>query len=288
MHTHLTRRTIPWAIAAALLLGAGCGVDNSSAESEGGGDVPTTEAVTGDSEYCDVAAEWAVYEKQPFDDRDPAQFRAYWEDHSAFNDAALESAPDELEEDWQLKVDAEDETIDVVLDKYDYDIPRIMEEGTPDEQAAFEAPPDAAAALERILDYESEVCGVVQPAAADVSYEGEEPGSYCELVAAQNEAAGMALASGDPAEVEAVFEELEAQSAEMVAASPPAIKDDVAAVAAWTSGRQRDVLEAFDYDFAAAMTDGTVQERLDMNHADGEIREEFARVVAYEEQVCGA
>ena len=107
--------------------------------------------------------------------------------------------PEELAADWQLKVEAENETIDVVLEKYGYDVAAIMEEGTPEEQATFDAPPDAAAAQDRILAYESEVCGTGFPAAADVSYEGEEPGSYCELVAAQDEQAAEALASGDPA-----------------------------------------------------------------------------------------
>jgi hypothetical protein len=47
------------------------------------------------------------------------------------------------------------------------------------------------------------------------------------------------------------------------------------------------VLEAFDYDLVTALREGTLEQRLAVNHADEEIREEFARVRAYEEQVCG-
>jgi hypothetical protein len=252
------------------------------------GTAATTTTDAGDSEYCEVAVGWAIHELQPFDDTDPAAFRAYWAEFEAFEADALAAAPEELEADWQLKIDRENETIDVVLEKYGYDTARMMEEGTPEERAAFEAPPDAAAAQERIHRYESEVCGAGQPQAADVSYDGEEPGPYCELIAAQDEAAAAAQASGDPAKIAAAFDELDAQSAAIIEAAPAVIKDDVADVAAWTAGPQRDVAEAHGYDLAAAMRNGSLQDRFDLNHADEEIRDQFARVLAYEEQVCGA
>jgi hypothetical protein len=277
------------ATAAALLLGAGCGDDdNTTSEDRDGAGAAAAQNAAGDSAYCDVAVDWAIYEMQPFDEMDPVQFEAYWADHTAFEEAAVAAVPDVLAEDWQLKVATEDETIDVVLETYGYDIGRIMEEGTPEEQATFEAPPDVAAAQDRIIAYESEVCGSAQPRAADVSYDGEEPGPYCDLILAQNEMGAQALASGDPAEVEAVFDELEAQSAETIEAAPAVIHDDVADIAAWIAGPKRDVAEAYGFDIVAAMQDGTAQERLDLNDAAAEIREQFARVAAYEAQVCGA
>jgi hypothetical protein len=38
----------------------------------------------------------------------------------------------------------------------------------------------------------------------------------------------------------------------------------------------------------AVMREGSAQERLALNHAAEDIREQFARVRAYDEQVCGA
>ena len=143
------------------------------------------------------------------------------------------------------------------------------------------------AAQDRIQTYDSEVCGSRQPVAADVSYAGEEPGPYCELAVAGNEAAAEALASGDPREIEVMADQLEANSADLTDDAPDVIKDDVAALAAWTSGPQRDVLDRFEYDLAAVMRDGSAQDRADLNQADPEIRDQFARVTAYEQQVCG-
>lgn len=66
MRTHMTTRTIPWALVAAVLLAAGCGDDgDNSATAE-------AETAAGDSECCQVAVDWAVYEITPFEDTDPA------------------------------------------------------------------------------------------------------------------------------------------------------------------------------------------------------------------------
>lgn len=283
----MTRRTIPWAIAAALLLGAGCGDDDNNEESEGSDEAPAAETAAGDSEYCEVAVDWAIHEMTPFDDTDPVAFRAYWDTYTTFTGDALTAAPEEIASDWQLKVEWES-GLTRILEKYDFDGAAMQAQGTPEEAAAFEAPEDAAAAQDRILTYESEVCGAQQPQPADVSYDGEEPGSYCELVAAQDEMAAEALASGDPDQLEAAFSELEAGADALVDAAPDAIKDDVADLTAWTSQRQEPVAEEYGWDFAAAMREGTIQQRLDLNRADAGIRDQFARVIAYEEQVCGA
>lgn len=282
MRKNPTQRTIHWTVAAAfVVVAAGCGDDGDGEKSA------ASAPLAAESAYCDEAIEWSIHELEPFDETDPVAFRTYWEDFQGFEEAAVDTAPDEIKDDWELKVETENATISPVLEKYGFDLAAVEESGTPEEQAAFEAPPEVQAAQDRILIYESEVCGAQQPQPADVSYAGEEPGPYCELVATQDERAAEALAGGGPAEVEAVFDELEETSAALIEAAPEAIKDDVADLAAWTQGRQRDAAERHGYDFRAAMREGTPQDRADLNHADEEIRDQFARVAAYEEQVCG-
>jgi hypothetical protein len=107
-------------------------------------------------------------------------------------------------------------------------------------------------------------------------------------VRAQQEEANGAIASGDPEQIEA-FVVSQAESAPtIVAAAPEVIADDVAAVSEWQLNEQSDALEAHGWDPAALMLDGSPQDRYDFNLTDEEIREEFARVAAYEQQVCGA
>ena len=105
----------------------------------------------------------------------------------------------------------------------------------------------------------------------------------------QDELAADALASGDSAEVEAVFDELEAGRRDaLIEAAPEVIEDDVVALAAWTTGPPSATSPS-----TSTSTSGRrcrtapPQDRFDLNHADEEIREQYARVLAYEEQVCG-
>lgn len=287
MRTHVARMTIPWALAAASLLAAGCGDDNQISDEDTNGDTAPARA-SADSAYCNVAVDWAIHELTPFDDTDPEAFKVYWAEYEEFEEEALATSPEVLEADWQLKIDTEDETIDVVLEKYDYDVAVMMEQATPEEQAAFEAPRDAAAAQDRIHAYESAVCGAGVPAPADVSYAGEERGSYCELVTVQGAQADEALASGDPAAIGAFVASQAESTPAIVDAAPASIVDDVTAVAEWALGPQSKVLETHGFDFGAAMRDGSAQDRFALNFADETIREQYARVIAYEEQVCGA
>jgi hypothetical protein len=280
----MTRRTIRPILAAALVVVvAACGDDGGG----GGAGGETAAADPSESAYCNAAIDWAIHELTPVDDTDPAAFRAYWTEYRAFEAEALDAAPDELRAAWELKIETEDTTVTPVFEKYDFDVNVMMESATPQEQAIFDAPPDVQAAQDRILAYESEVCGAQQPLAADVSYASEAAGPYCRLVAGQSEQAAQAVASGDAAAVEAVFNAMEETTSSVTDAAPAAIKDDVVDVAAWTNGRQRDVAERYDYDFRAALREGSTQDRYDLKYADEEIREQFARVLAYEEQVCG-
>lgn len=292
MRTTLKRSALLAVVVFGLVAGACSSDGGDSEDSAATTSAPTTAPADdpAESAYCDAAREWAIQEvTQPVDETDPVAFEAYWGEFEAFEQAALENAPDELREDWQLKVDTEDETIDVVLEAYDYDLVALQENGTPEELATLEAPPDVAAAQDRILVYEGDVCGAQQPLPADVSFEGEEPGAYCEDVAAEQERVGEVFADGaEPADVEALVEELVAGGEAQVEAAPAVIQDDVAAVVAWTAGEQRDVLEAHGYDFLAIMRDGTPEERADLQLTADAIRDQFARVATYEEQICGA
>jgi hypothetical protein len=287
MRTNLIQKTIPvgLAMALALLAGAcgGSGGDNVSVSRNGQAFTDPAE-----SDYCVTAREWAIHEFDGFDDSDPVAFRAYWEEYVAFETTATEQAPDEIRADWELKVELQSATITPVLERYDFDVAAMMESATPEEQATFEAPPEVQAAQERILAYESMVCGAQPPLAADISYAGEEPGPYCELAAAQGERAAEALASGDPAEVEAVVDEIEATATALIDAAPEVIKDDLIDLAAWDAGPQRDALERHGWDARALVREGTPEDRAAFQHSAEDIRDQFARVVAYEEQVCGA
>ncbi len=294
MRTPVKRRSVPLAVVLVLGLSLGAcssdGGDENSATTAASSD---TTAVAADdpaeSAYCDEAREWAIHEiTQPVDDTDPVAFQAYWEAYIDFENAALESAPDEVHDEWQLKVDAENTTINPLFEAYDYDIADLQENGSPDELASLEPPAEVQDAQEAILTYEADVCGAQQPRAADVSFEGEEPGTYCELVAADNERIGEVFTNGaDPADVEDLTAALiEAGPAE-VEAAPDAIKDDVRAIAAWTAGEQRDVLEAHDFDLIGLIREGPAEDRAQVQLTDEAIRDQYARVAAYEEQVCG-
>jgi hypothetical protein len=286
MRNTMTRRAIHWTLAAALLVtAASCGDDNEDDAS-----TPSKPAAAdpAESAYCDAAVEWAVHEYTAFDDSDPAAFRAYWEEWTAFEETAVATAPDEIKDDWVLKFETESATVAPVLEKYDFDTAVMMEQATPEEQATFEAPPDVQAAQDRILSYESEVCAAQQPIAADVVYDSEPAGPYCDLVVGQSERNSELFASGArSADVEAVADEIAAEQTEIVEAAPASIADDVAAIEEWTAGPQRDALERHDFDIRALMQEGSVEDRAAFNYADDEIRKQFARVIAYEEQVCG-
>jgi hypothetical protein len=279
MRSHQKRRTLHWALAAALVtVAAGCGDDDDSSASD-----------PSESAYCDKAREWAIHELEPVDDTDPAAFKVYWTEFLAFEQAATDLAPDQLKTKWKLKADAERAMFTPVLEKYDYDITAIMESGTPEEQATLEAPPDVEVAQVTILTYESEVCGAVQPQPADVSFEGEVAGSYCELMAAEDEKSGAVLAEGaEPDAVKEIFQTFEQSEAALVEAAPEVIRDDVAAVSKWTNSRQKAAIERNGWDIKKVLREGSAQDRADLNFADPDIREQYARVGAYEEQVCGA
>ena len=131
------------------------------------------------------------------------------------------------------------------------------------------------------------MCGAVQPLAADVAFPDEEPGRYCELAMAEDERATDVLADGaEPAAIEDFVAGAREREAVLVEAAPAVIEDDVAALASWTVDRQAEALERHGWDIRVLLRDGSAQDRADLNYADEDIREQYARVTAYEEQVC--
>ena len=286
MRTELIRKTVSLGLAATItVLAVACG-DDSGGSSEVAAPAADDPA---ESAYCDAAREWAIHELDTFDETDPVAFRTYWEEFKAFQHVALDTAPPELADEWELKIETEDATINPVLERYDYDLAEMEARGTPEEVAAFEAPPEVQDAQDVILGYEADVCGAQRPLPADVSFEGEEPGPYCELVSAENERVSEVMGSGtEPAAIEALSDELIESGAEIAAAAPEVIADEVAALREWQAGPQRDALERHDWDFIGLIREGPAQDRADLQQTDPAIRDEYATVAAYEEQVCGA
>ncbi len=288
MRTNLMRKTIPWGLVAVIsLVAVACGDDSGgSAEAAAPAAAPAEDPA--ESTYCDLARAWSIRALDPVDDTDPMAFRAYWEDFMAAEQEALAAAPDELQDEWTLRIDTENATVNPVFEAYDYDIEAIVTTGTPEEQATLDSPPEVDAAIDTIHAYEVDVCAALQPPPADVSFEGEEPGPYCDLVAAENEQiASVLYGDADPAALEEVATALIESSAEIEAAAPEVIADEVVALRAWQAGPQRDVLERHDWDLAAALVDGPQEDREDLQYTAPEIREEYAVTLAYEEQVCG-
>lgn len=286
MQTDLKRSTVHWGLAATIsLLAVACGDDGGG----GAEAIATTAPDPAESAYCETAREWGIHELQPPDDSDPAAFRTYWEEYLAFTEAARAQAPEELGDAWQLKTEAEAELVTPVFEAHDYDLADLEANGTPEELAGLEPPAEVQAAQAAILTYEADVCGAQQPPPANVSFDGEEPGPYCDLVAAESERVSAVLGDGaDPTALEALSDDLVEGGQAIVDAAPAVIADEAAALADWTAGPQRDVLERHDWDLLAVIREGPAQDRAILQQTDPAIRDQYATVAAYEEQVCGA
>jgi hypothetical protein len=244
------------------------------------------------STYCDEARRWAVHELDSIDESDAVVVERYWGEYLGFVERSQASAPKPLRDAWAVYV-TRTAAFTAVLVKYAYDIELLFETGTDADKALFvdDPPADYQAAITTIFGYESEVCGSMQPLAADISFAGETPGAYCDLVLADIEtSAEIFAAGGNPADVEAYVLDRIARGADaqLLAAAPDVIRDDVQAEVAWWAQRQYPVLARFGYDFRKLLLEGSKQDREDLQLTDKKIRDHFARAVAYEEQVCGA
>ena len=265
----------------ALTLGA-CGDDGTDSTDAAG-----SEAVGTDDEFCGLARSWQVHELVEPNYDDPVAFAAYWAEYVAFVEASHAVAPDEIADTWDTYA-AIAAGMTVVFERYEFDGERFEAESTPEEQETIE-PTDAEslAVNEAVLAFESERCATILPAAADVSFAGEQPGAYCDAIAAESEIL-EAASDFDPEAVEAAAAELDAGQEALLSSAPEVIRADVEAQVAWDDERQRPVLEAYGFDFRRVLLEASDAELADFNRTNPEIREHFARNVAYEEQVCGA
>lgn len=258
----------------ALVVAAGCGNEAAADESE--------------SAPCDAVREWAIHELQPVDETDPVAFRGYWQEWTAFQTVAVDTAPETIKADWELKFGLESEIFTPILERYDFDVVAIAENGTPEEQAATEAPPDVQAAQLRLFTHESEVCGAQQPLAAPSPSPARSP---VRIVSSSGHSTGRPprrsragiRRRSRPCSMSSRRPHRQCWQPRPTASGPMSPR-----WRAWTTGRQRQAFERHGYDLRALLRGGPQQDRLDVNHADEAIREQFSRVRAYAEQVCGA
>jgi hypothetical protein len=280
MRTNTITRTVA---GGALLLMAAAGLACSKSAS------------ASESPYCNTAREWSVHELTPRDDGDPAVFKKYWQDYLAFMDKGLATAPAAIHDDWVTYHKAvEPQT--AVLAKYGYDRGRFDSEATDADKAVMEPQdPKSQDAFHAVLRYEALTCDAAQPLAADVSFEGEKPGPYCEAVAKDNENVQELRESGfDPDLVRAMLSVPAKRKlsddmvALLVSTAPKTIKDDVKANVRWWEAKQRPVLAKYGYDMKKVLLEGSARDRQALQLTGKSIRDHYARTVAYEEQVCAA
>ncbi len=272
------------ALTLALAALAGCGGD---------GDETAFTPVEGtETPYCDTFRAWQVHELEGEgdDQATPAALEAYWQDYLEFNATMLEQAPPEVREEWELSERLVRTLVTPVLEKYDYDVGRIAQEGTPAEQGVNTPPPDAQKAQDAIHAYEARVCGVDPPPAADVTFTADESSeAYCTALGTYlGELQKIEASKFDPAVMEEFLtsdEFAEALDA-LDEAAPADIAEDVEAETEWSRTRWSDVIAEFDYDIRGIWVDGTPEDRAVFALDHPEIVEHASRTTAYEEQVC--
>lgn len=252
---------------------------------------PAASNAASESPYCNAAREWAVYELTPFDDGDPAVFRSFWQDYLDFIDKGTRLSPPPIHDDWAVYAAAVAKQTPV-MERFGYDKGRFEEQATPEEKALFESPgPEAEQALQAVLSYEALTCATGQPPAADVDFSGEEKAvEYCKAVEADKEMVDEVRRAGMSADkvralatsrgfLDIIDKELDT--------APDVIKDDVEAVGTFIKEQQLPLLARRGYDMRRILLDGPQADREILQATAPEVREHYARVAAYEEQVCG-
>jgi hypothetical protein len=300
----MTTHRITFGLLTVLLAASACGDDQDMAATVTNAAVPATTTVRATAtpstdlaledpigSYCRNVIEWQVAQMDPYDGSDPAQLEAFITADAAFHHRALELAPAELKADWQLSSDTFDDTVVRLLEKYGYSMQRVQAEATPEEHAlADQPPPDVRAAQARIHAYEARVCLSEQPGPADVAFDGPADADYCASAVALDELLDFSATAFSPESVEQVltsqmFRDALAASVE---AAPESIVGDVAAVAAFDLEVKAALVERYDYDFRRLFLEATPAELAITNSLDPAVTDAYRRVVAYEEQWCGA
>jgi len=280
MRTHTITRAV--AGGALLLLAAG-------------GIACSTKADASESAYCKEARRWSAHEMTPRDDADPAVFRPYWQEYLAFVANGTRLSPKPIHDDWAVYA-ANVKKQTAVAEKYGYDQGRVEREATDAEKAVIQSPGDKVeGAFHEVIGYEALTCSAGQPPAADVSFKGEKPGPYCDVLKTDNEYNQPLRDSGfDPKLVRQAMTdpakeaERHAIDSKFVSTAPPAIRDDVKAEVAWWHEEQTPVIARYGYDMRKVLLTGSAKEREALQLTDKKVRDHYARALAYEQQVCGA
>jgi hypothetical protein len=281
------------AVLATAALLAACGDDSSagSAEPAPAASETATADAAADSPYCRIALEWQVHELTPYDRSDPAVLEAYMGEYGDFVTDAAAAAPDEIHDEWALVDEAVNTTLIPLMARFGFDGARAQAEATPEELALMNEPPPAVQdAQEATHRYEALVCAAMQPPAADEHFTGPADSAYCVATRNWDAAWGGIIGDGaDPAAIEALLTggQLEQLRAEAGAAVPEAIAVDWHAVDDFTQEQKLPLLAEYGYDIRRVLLEGSPEERAVLNGTDPAISEPYARVLAYENQVCG-
>ena len=246
-----------------------------------------------ESAYCDTYRAWQVHELDGGtgdDQPNPAAFRGYWKDYLEFNKTSLQQAPAEIRDEWIVSDRAIRTVLTPVLEKYDFDVQRIANEGTAAEKALGEPTREAQKAQDAIHAYEDRVCGVATPAAADVAFKADSSSkAYCTTLRTFNRGFEQVESSRfDPQTMRTVFTaDSFTESLDSLEESAPSdIAADQEAVSEWFRTRWSDVIGEFDYDIRRIWLDGTPEDRAVFTLSHPDVVEHESRVTAYEEEVC--
>lgn len=249
-------------------------------------------AFSGDpsSPYCKEAAAWAAHEVTPADEGDPAAYRVYWGEYVRFLNKAHPVAPAEIKGDWDTYSQFMLGRFTPVLQKYGYDGNVAHEQGTAEERALFEGTDEPTGkAFDRIITYESEVCGTGQPQPADTRFTGSQDSAYCRAQKDNVEAFRQVMNAGaDPAQLRAYFtgSGFTSYLDQLERSAPDAIAADVRANVAFTRSHFLPALEKYGYDFRKALTTGTSEDRHAVDFATPAERGPSSRQAAYDMAVC--
>ncbi|MEY2567646.1 MAG: hypothetical protein QOE35_2175 [Actinomycetota bacterium] len=244
-----------------------------------------------ESAYCDTARQWSVHEIVPVNEDDPVAARKYWGEYTAFNEKASGLAPAAIKDDWNLSVEAINNTLGPVLEKYNFEFARLEKEGSAQEKAIADQPPEnvqqAQAAIHR---YESDVCAAGQPQPADVDFSGEKKVvAYCDAIAANNDMVNKVFADGaKPADVRKLTtsKEFQAVIEKEHDSAPSAIKADRDVLYSFWKKMQLPLQAKYGYDFRKILLDGPRADRETLQSISPAVHDNYARAAAYEQQVC--
>lgn len=273
------------------VLTAACGSDTKKTATAAKSSAAANAA--SESAYCDTAREWAVHELVPYDNSDPAATKTWFDDYLAFSQRAAGQAPAELRDEWTLNVEAISTQLIPVLQKYEFNVQRLMAEGSDEEKSLIDQPPEsiqeAQAAIHR---YESNVCASEEPAAAEVDFSSEKrAAAFCGAIEADNEMVGAVNEAGmSPADVRKLatskgFKDVLQKQRDT---APAVIKDDVEALDTFVQDKQLPLMAEHGYDIRKILLDGPQADREILQRTAPEVRDHYARVAAYEQQVCAA